>query len=120
MARGDKAHVDIADPNGLVIGYGLAVLRAAADLHDPQRFPSGKHGPVASAGMVRMTMRDHRLRLWSRRIDPCIRRSYVDPFRVGFDPGTQSRHRELYRRKRRTVPLRGQANGRIAGWNHGN
>src|SRR5262245_3315328 len=40
-----------------------------------------------------------------RRIDPRVGGTNINPLGLGLDPGTQSRHCELYRAERRRFPM---------------
>ena len=92
MAGGDEADVDLADPNGLVIGDRLARLRAVARFHDGERFRRGQHRVMTAAGMVGVAVGHPGARLRLRRIDPCICGLDIDALAFGLNPGTQSRH----------------------------
>ena len=97
MAGGDEADVDLADADRLVIGDRLPVLRPVARLHDRQRLGRRQHRAVAAARMVGMAVGDQARALGCEGSIHASAGAHVDALGVGLDPGTQSRHRELYR-----------------------
>ena len=99
MAGGDEADVDLADAEALAIGHGFAVLLAIAGRHDRQRLRRRPDFAVSAARMVGMAVRDERACLRLRRIDPRVGGAHVDAFGKRLYPGTEARHRELYRRE---------------------
>ncbi len=120
MARRDEAYVDLTNADGLAIGNGSARLLAVARGHDRQRLGRRPDLRVSASGMVRMPVRDERLALRPRRIDPRISRADIDAFRKRLYPGTEARHRELYRARDATVPqVTREGGGKLHGRNHG-
>src|SRR5512147_1979761 len=99
MARGNEADVYLADAKAFAIGDRIAVLLAVADAHDRQRLRRRPDRAVPASRMVGMAVGNERALLWPRGIDPRVRRAHVNAFRKRLYPGTEARHRELYRSK---------------------
>src|SRR5262245_2722684 len=104
MPGRNEADIDIADAEALSIGNRIAVLLAVADAHDRQSLRRRPHRAVPAARMVGMAVRDESPLLRPRRIDPGVRGADVNALRKRLNPGTEARHRELYRSKDGRVP----------------
>jgi len=96
VAGGHEADVDLAQPEHLAISGRAPVLRPVAALDDGERLGRRPDLAVAAPRMVGMAVGDERARLRLGRIDPGVRRLYVDAFGKRLYPGTQTGHCELY------------------------
>jgi hypothetical protein len=65
--------------------------------------------------MIGMAVRDEGAFLRLRGIDPRIRRTNVDALRKRLYPGTEARHRELYRRETVEFPKYRIGGGKLHG-----
>src|SRR5579884_1961208 len=93
-----EAYLHVADADRFTIVDSLpARLGSIPAIDDGKCFLGCENCRVIAAGVVAVPMSDHCSMLWFGRINPCIGRTHVNSFRVRFDPGTQSRHCELYR-----------------------
>ena len=107
MAGGDVADIDLADADAFRHKRSAwPDLRPVANFHDRQRLGRRQHCAMAAARMIAVAVGDQRLGLGLRWVDPRVGGPHVDALRVRLDPGTQARHCELYRQKRRKFPER--------------